>query len=467
MEDTQFTGFVSRIGFLSVSAVASSLGVSAYAGNKQQPAHPNIVVVVADDLLSSELSCYGGQNLTTPNIDLLAKEGVKFTNNYASSAMSVPIRASMYTGLYPTRHGSYQNHKDTYRNVKSITDYMPTTGYRLGRTGKQHPGPASVYRFEEIPGFTVDCVSPTANFTVDGIREFINRNANPFCLFVCSIHPHMPWTWGNPKEFDPDKLVLPPIYPDSPGLRNQYCKYLAEVRSLDNEVGAVLEVLRQTGKLDNTLIIFLGEQGPQIPGGKWTCWNPGVSSALVARYPKQIKAGSTSEAIVQYEDVLPTLIDAAGGKPIDGIDGWSFLPALYGKKKDHRKWAYGIHNNIPEGTPYPIRSIRDKRYKLVVNLAPESGYFEKHLMDGRDPKSFWAEWMKAVVNDQKAKWLNDRFVKRPEIEFYDMQQDPWELNNIAGDPRHKGRIALMRKELQKWMDQQGDKGAAMDVDFEN
>ena len=274
---------------------AAALPATGMAAEKSKPQsdRPNIVVIVADDLLSSELSCYGGKNIVTPNIDRLANEGVRFTHNYASIAMSVPIRASMYTGLYPVRHGSYQNHKATFGGTKTVNEYMPEEGYRVGRAGKNHPITPSVYKFEKVPGFTVGCTAKRAPYNVDGIREFVTRDDNPFLLYVCSIHPHAPWTWGDPTEFDKDKLVMPENCVDNPKMREIFTHYLAEVRALDNEVGSVLEVLEETGKLDNTIVMFLGEQGPQFPGGKWTCWYPGVNSALVARYPSNREACPT------------------------------------------------------------------------------------------------------------------------------------------------------------------------------
>ena len=314
---------------------AAALPATGMAAEKSKPQsdRPNIVVIVADDLLSSELSCYGGKNIVTPNIDRLANEGVRFTHNYASIAMSVPIRASMYTGLYPVRHGSYQNHKATFEGTKTVNEYMPEEGYRVGRAGKNHPITPSVYKFEKVPGFTVGCTAKRAPYNVDGIREFVTRDDNPFLLYVCSIHPHAPWTWGDPTEFDKDKLVMPENCVDNPKMREIFTHYLAEVRALDNEVGSVLEVLEETGKLDNTIVMFLGEQGPQFPGGKWTCWYPGVNSALVARYPSKIEPGSLSHAIVQYEDLLPTFLDIAGGKPRKELDGISFKKALFGESQ--------------------------------------------------------------------------------------------------------------------------------------
>ena len=428
---------------------------------------PNIVVIVADDLLSTELSCYGGKNLKTPNIDRIAAEGVQFSNCYASEAMSVPIRASMYTGLFPAHHGSYQNHKDTFQGTKTVNWYMPQEGYRVGRTGKNHPQTPSVYDFDEIPGFTVNCVAKEAPYSCDGIREWMSRSDDPFLLYVCSIHTHAPWTWGDPSEFDQNKLRLPENCVDNAEMRELFTHYLAELRCLDNEVGSVLETLEQIGKLDNTIVMFLGEQGPQIPGGKWTLWYPGCHSALLARYPAMIKAGSRSDAIVQYEDLLPTFIDIAGGKARPELDGKSFKDALFGKTDTARKYAFGIHNNFPEGHPYPIRSIRDERYGLIWNLTPETQYHEKHVTNPDAKAGVWHAWMEAAAKGGRdAFWFN-RYLHRPEFEFYDLKKDPWEKHNLAGKKKYAAKIEEMKAELMKWMEEQGDSGVDMDTEFEN
>jgi uncharacterized sulfatase len=434
---------------------------------QRQGGRPNIVVIMADDLASHEIGCYGGTNISTPNIDRIAREGLRFTGCYASCAMSVPVRASLYTGLYPVRHGAFQNHKKTYSHVKSIAHYLPTTGYQLWRTGKTHTAPRSVYPFEDIPGFEADCVKQSADYSTDSLKVCIRNAKQPFCLFVCSTLPHIPWTVGDTAAISPERLVLPPNLIDSKDFREVYRTYLAEVKALDEQVGAVWTMLEETGQLDNTLLLFLGEQGPQLPGGKWTCWNYGQFSALIARYPPLIRKGASADALVQYEDMLPTLMEFAGGKPAADIDGESFLPVLLGKRKTHRQWVYGIHNNIPEGTAYPVRSIRDKRYKLIVNLSPEAPYFEKHLMNVNSPDGIWRVWSEAAKTDPHAQAMLERFVHRPAVEFYDLKADPWELNNLAPNRKYAKRIAKMEQLLKVWMLQQGDTGASMDVEFVN
>ncbi len=444
-------------------ALMAGMPLMAMAQGDQQP--PNIVIIIADDMGTNELGCYGGTNVKTPNIDKLADEGMRFTHNYASMAISVPLRASLYTGLYPTHHGSYRNHKATFKGTKSMTHYLSDIGYRVGRTGKDHPvNQPAIYGFEKIDGFTVGCTAshpPLAK--VDGIKKFMSRDdSQPFCLVVGSIHSHAPWDAGDPSAFDPNSLTLPPNTVDNATTRRLFCNYLAEIKLLDDEVGKVMGALEETGKLDNTLVIFLAEQGPQLPFAKWTCYRYGQHSAFIARYPEKIAQGVTSEAIVQYEDILPTLIDFAGGEPIETLDGKSCLDVLYGKKEEHREWAYGMHNNLPEGPAYPIRSIQDKRYKLIWNLLPNESYSEKHMMNPENTNSVWNSWITSAKTDEFADFLTSRFMKRPEIEFYDHENDEWELENLADKPEYAERIALMKAELQKWMDEQGDTGPELD-----
>ena len=222
-----------------------------------------------------------------------------------------------------------------------------------------------------------------------------------------------------------------------------------------------MEALRESGKEDNTLVILLSEQGPRMLFGKWSCYNYGQSSAFIARYPGHIKPGSRSDALVQYEDILPTLIEVAGGERVDTLDGVSQLPVLLGKKREVRRWAFGLHNNHPEGPAYPIRSIQDKRYKLIVNLTPEVAYTNTRMMKDKD--RMWTSWLETVKTDEHARWLMDKYRNRPRLEFYDLEKDPWELNNLASQPRYAKRIRAMQNELELWMKEQGDRGVEMDL----
>lgn len=431
----------------------------------QKNKQPNIVVIMADDLDSRQLSCYGGKNLKTVNIDRLADEGMQFNQMIASEAMCIPTRASLFTGLYPARHGAYQNHKPVNDGLKSVGHYLADLGYTVALTGKNHvTKPVSVFPFEIVKGFEPNCVAPTDEYSIADIKTFVQKQTKPFCLFVMSINPHAPWTVGDTTEFDPKKLILPDHWVDTYPTRREFQKYLAEVRRLDNQVGEVQQMIKETGNEENTIFIFLGEQGAQFPGAKWTLWDAGQKSSMIVKWPGMVKPKSKTDAIVQYEDITPTFIDMAGGKTISGLDGRSFLKVLTGNTNKARDVAYGIHNNFPEGAPYPIRSIRGDRYKLLMNLMPDSSYGIKYMTNRKNIK-YWNSWFVKAGNNPKAKVLVERIVHRPELEFYDIKNDPYELHNLAGDKKYAGLIKEYKTKLQQWMAQQGDTGASMDKPF--
>ncbi|MDB5121616.1 MAG: N-sulfoglucosamine sulfohydrolase [Sphingobacteriales bacterium] len=427
---------------------------------------PNFIIIMADDLDSRQLSCYGGKNINTKNIDALASEGLKFNQIITSEAMCIPTRASLFTGLYPVRHGAYQNHKPVYNNLKSVGYYLGDLGYKVGLTGKDHvTKPKSVFPFQIIPGFEPNCVATTDEYFLDSVKTFITEKDKPYCLFVMSCNPHAPWTVGDPSEFNPDKLKLPAHWVDTKLTRTEFCKYLAEVRRLDNQVGDVMNLLKQTGQDKNTIVIFLGEQGPQFPGGKWSVWDNGAKSSMIVKWPGNVKSNSETQAIVQYEDITPTLIDIAGGRAIAGLDGKSILNVIQGKSDKHREFAYLMHNNVPEGPAYASRAIRDGNFKLINNLNPESSYYIKYMMNTTNDKLAWNSWMKKAETDSEAKILTSRIVNRPPVEFYDIKKDPYELNNLADKKEYQALIKKYDSKLREWMEQQGDKGAALDIEF--
>jgi N-sulfoglucosamine sulfohydrolase len=446
------------------AVLASSLAGVPGPAAAAAPPKPNFIMIIADDLARNEIGCYGGRNVRTPNIDRLATQGLRFNQAINSMSMCVPMRASTYTGLYPLHHGVTRNHAATKPGLKSIAHYLKDLGYRVGLTGKTHFRPPSVYPFEKVPGFEANCVARTAAYTLDGIRAFMTRDARePFCLFVCSTLPHGPWTVGDAAKFPPDRLVLPPTWADTAETRQAFARYCAEIDVLDRQVGDVLDLVDDLGLDQSTLVVFNGEQGAQFPGGKWTNYDHGLAGAFIARWPHRVKAGATTEAIIQYEDIVPTLIELAGGTVPVGLDGRSFVGVLTGARAEHRDYAFALHNNVPEGRPYPIRTIRNTRYKLILNLLPDRNYHEKHLMD-IDREGYWRSWVEAARTDPKAARAVQRYVRRPAVELYDLRQDPWELENLAEKPELAQIRAQLEKHLRDWMDQQGDPGAALDAE---
>jgi N-sulfoglucosamine sulfohydrolase len=280
---------------------------------------PNVLIILADDCTFSDLSIYGGVNAKTPNIERLASQGLTFNKAYVSSAMCQPCRAELYTGQFPTRNGCAWNHSACRPGTRSLPQYLKPLGYRTGIAGKVHVQPQESFPFENVSGFDPSCVrEPTQSHDLANVREFMTRDSSqPFCLVVGLVEPHVPWMMGDASQYPFKKIQLPPHLADTPKTRQDFAAYLAEITYMDGQVGELLKSLDDSGQADNTLVLFSSEQGSQFPGGKWTCWDVGLHTALVARWPGVITAGKRTDAIVQYADITPTLVSIAGGQPSD------------------------------------------------------------------------------------------------------------------------------------------------------
>ena len=404
---------------------------------------PNIVLILADDLTWRDMGCYGNGEVRTPNIDRLAAQGMKFTHAFTATAMCSPTRQQLYTGLFPVRNGAYPNHSRVREGTKSLAHYLKPLGYRVALWGKSHVGPPESFPWEKVKDFA----------------SFIRRDAEqPYCLVFASPQPHLPWLKA--KGFDPAKLTVPPYLVDTPETRQALANYYTDVADLDRQVG---EVLKAAGA-ENTLVIFTSEQGAQFPFCKWTCYDLGLRTGFIARRPGRIEAGSVTDAMIQYVDVVPTLVEAAGGTVPEGLDGRSFLGVLEGRTKEHGDYAYGIHTTlgIIAGKPYPIRSIRSRTHRYILNLMPK-GEFNNTVIQ-HDRAVYWRSWVRKAESDDFAAARVARYRKRPKEELYDLAKDPYELENLAGQPEHRALMDRMREKLEAWMKQQGDKGIETEME---
>jgi len=460
--------FLQNAGLAAVSAAFGSTALS-FAGSAKR-AKPNFLTIMADDCTYNDLPVYDGQNAATPNIDKLASEGLVFNRAYLGSAMCQPCRAELYSGLYPMRNGCAWNHSASRPDITTMPQHLGALGYRVGLAGKVHVKPEKAFPFTSVGGFDANCVrNPTRPHNLKGISRFMRSNQNqPFCLVVALVEPHVPWVMGDASKYPPKKLKLPPNIADTPRTREDFSRYLAEITYMDKQVGEILEVLQQSGQADDTIVLFTSEQGSQFPGCKWTNWDTGLHTAMIARWPGRIAAGGRTDAMVQYADVLPTLVNAAGGEAAGhNYDGTSFLPVLHGKATTHRKFVYGVHNNIPEGPAYPVRTVSDGQFRYIRNLTPGEIYIEKHLMGwtgrGELNNPYWATWIRDAWNDPKTYNLVKRYMHRPAEQLYNTAEDPYELKNLAGDPAFSNIKDRLSAELDRWMKDQGDPGAAQDT----
>ena len=420
---------------------------------------PNLVLFLADDCSYTDLGCYGSPDAVTPNIDNFAKQGMQFNACYQAAPMSSPTRHNLFTGLWPVCTGAYPNHTTANPGTNSIVQHLRPLGYKVALAGKSHIGPDEVFPFDRyIP------LSGGGEVDFDAVEDFMKgciKDETPYCLLVTSHQPHTPWTKGDRSLYDASKLSLPPMWVDTPETRGDYVKYLAEVSFMDSEFGSLLHLLDKYGQSDEAFVIYLSEQGNSFPFAKWTCYNSGVHSACLVRWPGKIKAGSVSDAMVEYVDVTPTFVDIAGGQPQSPMDGESFKNVLLGKTKHHKDYTYslqtsrGIHGG-PEF--YGIRSVADARYRYILNLTPDASFKCLAMNSG-----FFSSWKAKAENDKDAAWTVDRFQHRPAEELYDTEKDPYCLNNLAGQQKYARKLVELRGKLQEWMTACGDEGQATEL----
>lgn len=431
---------------------------------------PNVLIVMADDCTHSDLPTYGGQNAKTPNLEALAKESLVFNRAYLCSAMCQPCRAELYSGQYPMRNGCAWNHSASRNETQSLPQYLGDLGYRVGLAGKVHVLPKQAFPFESVGGYDANCVrNPTKTHDIAQVHEFMNRDPKqPFCLVVALVEPHVPWVMGDASQYEPSEIKLPPNIADTERTREDYARYLAEITFMDSQVGELLQTLELSGKRDNTLVIFTSEQGSQFPGCKWTNWDTGVHTALMARWPGKIPAGQRTDALVQYADVAPTLIELCGGDPSGkSFDGTSFLGVLIDDQPAHREYVYGMHNNFPEGPAFPIRSITDGEFHYIRNLTPDEIYIEKHLMgvkgEGLLNNPYWGTWVWEASTNAHTYDLVKRYMHRPAEQLYRIPSDPYEMENLAGRPEFAELKSKLSEKVDEWMQAQGDPGIAQDT----
>lgn len=432
---------------------------------------PNLVFIIADDCTFSDIGCYGGQAFT-PHIDALAKQGMRLTSCFQAAPMCSPTRHNLYTGQYPVKTGAYPNHTFARDDVKSIVHYLQPLGYRVALSGKTHIGPKSVFPFEYSKGG--DAKKPLAEsdrVTDRSERSVINMGAvdelmtecaktkKPFALFACSNEPHEPWNKGKRfrSKYDAETLKLRPYMVDTPDTRLAYRDYLAEISFFDAEVGRILSMIDQHELADNTLVMVVSEQGNSFPFAKWSCYDAGLQSIMIVRWPGQVTPGSESDALVEYVDVCPTFVEIAGGTPAKILDGKSLLPVLHGQTNHHKDYVFGIQTTRGiHGGPrdYPIRSVRNERFKLIRNLDPDATFH-----NAINPKRWFHSWEAlAASGDAHARMIVDRFATRPAVELYDVQADPHAMNNLAKNPEYATVVSELDKTLAAWMQSQGDQG---------
>jgi arylsulfatase A-like enzyme len=435
-------------------AALATLGVPAAIVAAAQPGKPNFVVFIADDLGVGDLTPYGATDVRTPHMQQLAQEGLLFSQAFVASPSCAPSRAALLTGLMPARNGAEPNHSRPRDEIKKLPAYLQELGYEVAAFGKvAHYNQGSLYGFDVVAG--------EGFARHEGIKlavEFLHqrRSDKPLCLFVGTHWPHVPWPEN--EGYDPDQVHLPPTHVDTPATRRWRTRYYTAVSKADEHLGQVLAAVRQHLDPQRTYLFFTSDHGAQWPFGKWNLYDAGIRVPWIVAGPG-IPAASQTDALVSWVDLLPTLIELAGGTPPPDLDGRSFAPLLRGQRTTHRQEIYATHSGDGNFNVYPMRAVREGSWKYILNLHPEYQY-ATHInrTAGPDRADYFASWEEAARTSPQAEAIVARYKQRPREELYDLAADPHEQHNLADRPEHAQRLAHLRAKLAAWMQAQGDTG---------
>jgi N-sulfoglucosamine sulfohydrolase len=419
----------------------------------------NILLLIADDL-GCMAGCYGEPKIRTPHIDALAARGTRFNMAFTSTASCSASRSVIYTGLHTHETGQYGLHHDyhhfmTFADVETAPSLLAAAGYHTGIIGKVHVGPEDVYPWEhreESGTRDVEWVAERAR----SYFEARSAGAKPFFLTIGFIDPHRDETRGgfgntafgqDDPVFSPDEVHIPPFLPDLPEVRDELASYYRSVYRLDRGIGLVLDELARSGLADNTLVMFLSDNGAPFLNSKTTLFDAGVHLPLIVHLPGQ-RPGIANPNLVSFTDILPTFLDLAGAVPSSGKRrGRSLLPILEATER-LPGWdvVFGSHTFHEITNYWPTRFLRTPRYKYHRNVAwqldfPFSGDLYGSL-------SWQGIRRSEPVMIGKRPLAN--YIRRPPEELYDLETDPFEVTNLAAAPEQAERLLDFRTRMEAW-----------------
>jgi N-sulfoglucosamine sulfohydrolase len=432
---------------------------------------PNIIVMIADDLGQDDCGAYGHPSIRTPNLDKLAREGMRFDRAFVMASSCSPSRSSMLTGRYPHNTGAAELHQPLPPDQVTFAEKLKAAGYWTAAAGKWHLGAAAKGRFDLVrevgtsgfqlpagPAAKAQSAAQDAMGLQSGCDQWVpvlqdRPRDRPFFLWLAAVDPHRDYRQGAiPRPHRPEDAVVPPYLPDVPEVRKDLALYYDEIARLDSHVGAVMAELERQGEAGNTLVLFLSDNGRPFPRCKTTLYDSGIRTPWIVRWPGHVEPGSRCASLVNTIDIAPTVLTLAGLQPGPTIQGKDISPLLKDPNaKVHdllfaeRNW----HDFTARG-----RAVRSERFKYIRNddstmpLTPPADAVRSPTFQAmrrlRDQGRLTAAQRACFVHP------------RPAEELYDVEADPHELHNLAGDPTFATVLAEMRRALADWERQTED-----------
>ncbi len=398
---------------------------------------PNFILFIADDMACDDCGAYGHPHIRTPNLDKLAREGMRFDSAFLTCSSCSPSRSSTITGRYPHNTGARQLHQPLPADQVTFVEVLKQAGYYTAQAGKWHLGGPAKSKF--------DSVNEAGGKWVDALRD--RPRDKPFFLWLAFMDPHRPYQKrAIERPHSAADAVVPPYLPDVAETRADLAMYYDEITRMDGDVGRVLEELEQQQAAENTLVLFISDNGRPFPRCKTTMYDSGIRTPWIVRWPARVKAASTCQSLVSSIDIGPTLLDLAGLKPGPTFQGVSIVPLLEDPTASVREQVYAEHNwhDFDDHG----RGVRTAGFKYIRNYYTD--------IPGTPPadavRSPTYEAMRALRDAGKlpAHQRGCFTVPRPAEELYDLTADPHELKNIAADSAHAATLSQMRELLTRW-----------------
>lgn len=417
---------------------------------------PNILLIVSHGHGKTDLGCYGNQSIKTPNLDKLATEGILFPNAYESTANYSASHAAILTGTFNHANGQLGISRGigqfaVYPGIKSVSQILKENGYFTARIGHLAASPETNFPFD-----TVLCAEPVRNsYHMAEKSQSVFSQSSPFFLFVSLADPYRDLNnagesleinkFGNsdqgyygmvPTFYKPNKIDLPPFLPDKSDTRKEFAQYAQAVSRLDLGLGRFFEHLRNAGKWDNTLIVYLSSEGPSFPGAQGTLYQTGINLPCIVKPPLGFTTNHSCNAMINWVDIVPTLLDFAQIHPSENFHGRSFKETMAQKSSLVWNSTFASQTFQEITMYYPMRMVIDGRYKLIWNITWQL------------PFPILYTWISSATwgdMDNQSRWL-----QRPEYELYDIINDPLETNNLATQPTNSVMLNEMKEKLKNW-----------------
>lgn len=445
---------------------------------------PNILWLVTEDM-GAYIPPFGDNTVATPNLSKLASEGVIYPNLYSTSGVCAPSRAAIATGMYPSSIGANHMRTNSYThvtglpayeavppaNVKMISELLRINGYYCSNNYKedyQFKAPVTAWdesspyahwrnRKKDQPFFAVFNFTDTHEsglFEPYGFREVESRLyhagdktynwKNKGTSLANNKSAEAETTVHLPKD---TQFKIPPYLPDNEITRRDMWKLYNNIAEMDQRVGAVLDQLEKDGLLENTIIFFYGDHGGPLPREKRLIYDSGLNTPMIIRFPHQKNAGKKDHQLISFVDFAPTLLSLLGVEPPEYMQGQAFLGKYKAKKE--RKHIHAAADRFDEVTDV-IRAVRDEQFKYIRNYRPEQGYYLPLAYRERIPtmQELLRLRDEGKLNNTQKQWFRNH---KPKEELFDCESDPYELVNLADQPKYKQKLEELSDEMDDWL----------------